>query len=517
MGGNNNAVLIRMNKISKSYPGVQALDNVDFEIREGEVHALLGENGAGKSTLIKILSGAESLDSGQIFIGDKHVLLRSPADARRFGIHTVYQEFSLVPTLTVAENICLGALPVSGLLVDWNEARKQARTALDRLGVHIRMDELVRNLGVAEKQLTELAKALVLKGTILIMDEPTSGLPKEDVERLFRVVRELKEQNIGIIYISHNLNEVEVIADRATIIRDGRYVGTVNVGDTSPEDWIIMMLGKKMGGKYPKHNAKLGKPILRVNHANHPNDKFREVVFELHEGEILGMAGLVGSGPREFVQALLGLDKRVSMEVELLGCKIRIRSPRAAIASGIFALPADRKSEGIIQCLGVVDNVFLTSLERYSTFGLLSTSKLEADCQQLRDRLEIRTPSLATQLKNLSGGNQQKVMIARALSTEARVFVFDEPTRGIDVGTKTEIYSLINKLAENGAGVIVISPELPEIIGIADRTLAWRDGRIVKVFNRGEVLEQELLRVISTKSNEENLESLIGLGTSKDS
>jgi ribose transport system ATP-binding protein len=486
-----------MEGIDKSYPGVHALDRVNFELKAGEVHILLGENGAGKSTLIKILSGAERMDKGQVYIEGKPVHIRSPIDARKLGVFTIYQEFALVPQLSVAENICLGIQPVSRGFVDWNGVKQIAQDTLERLGIHLNVNSLVRDVSVSEKQLTEIAKALALKGKVLILDEPTSALSEDEVASLFDIIRGLKSEGVGIIYISHKLDEVAQIGDRATALRDGRYIGTVNVADTSADEFITMILGKEIKEKFPRYEVQKGKRIFKAENLGHPKGKFKNVSFELYEGEVLGMAGLLGCGRVEFVRALLGLEQDVLLEVELWGKRRKIRSPADAIKAGIFLLPADRKTEGLVMPLTVTDNVTLTCFGRYTVRGLLSPSKQKADCQQLRDQLAIRTPSLATLVRYLSGGNQQKVMMARALCSRGKILIFNEPTRGIDVGTKVEIYRLINQLIGQGAAVILISPELPEIIGMSDRILAWCDGEIAGTLNRGEASEELLLHLIS--------------------
>jgi ribose transport system ATP-binding protein len=485
-------ILVRMEGIDKYYPGVHA-----FELKAGEVHVLLGENEAGKSTLIKILSGAERMDKGQVYVEGKPVYIRSPVDARRLGIFTIYQEFALVPQLSIAENICLGIQPVSRGLVDWRGVKQTAQDTLERLGIRLDVNLLVREVSVSEKQLTEIAKALALKGKVLILDEPTSALTEDEVANLFDVIRGLKSGGVGIIYISHKLDEVAQIGDRATVLRDGRYVGTVNVAETSSHEFITMILGKEIKEKFPRYEVQKGKRIFKAERLAHPKGKFKNVSFELYEGEVLGMAGLLGCGKVEFIQALIGLDQDALLEVELWGKRRKIRSPADAIKAGVFLLPADRKTEGLAMPLPVTDNITLTCFERYAARGLLSLSKQKAVCQELVDQLEIRTPSLATLVRYLSGGNQQKVMMARALCSKARILIFNEPTRGIDVGTKVEIYRLINQLIGQGAAVILISPELPEIIGVSDRILAWCDGEIVRTLNRGEATEELVLHLIS--------------------
>ena len=492
-------LLLRAEGIDKSYPGVHALKQVGFELRPGEVHALLGENGAGKSTFIKILSGAESPDAGHISISGEPVHIDNPLKARSLGIFTIYQELSLVPQLTVAENICLGTFPSSWGWADWNQAQDTARTAIERLNIRgISTGTTVGELSVHEQQLVEIARALTMETRILILDEPTSALTAEETVVLFDLLRDLVAQGVGIIYISHRLEEVTQIGDRATILRDGQVTGTVRLAETSRDELVTMIVGKEIKERFPKTEVEKGKLLLKVKGDGHPAAKFSDVGFELYEGEVLGMAGLLGSGSKEFVRGILGIDADIpAVELELNGKRKKIRSPADAIRAGIYYLPSDRKREGVVMPLSVADNIVLSVFKRYVVGGFLSYARVDADCRVLRDQLNIKTPSLATIVEYLSGGNQQKVLIARALCAQSRVFIFDEPTRGIDVGSKVEIYTLINGLLEQGAGVILSSPELPELVGMCDRILAWRDGKIIAELHRQEAREERLLHLIS--------------------
>lgn len=492
-------LLLRAEGIDKSYPGVHALKQVDFELRPGEVHVLLGENGAGKSTLIKILSGAESPDKGHISISGEPVHIGNPLKARSLGIFTIYQELSLVPQLTVAENICLGTFPSARGWADWNQVHDTARRALERLNIHgISTGATVGELSVHEQQLVEISRALTIETRILILDEPTSALTAEETAVLFDLLRDLVAEGVGVIYISHKLEEVTQIGDRATVLRDGKVIGTVPVAETSRDDLVTMIVGKEIKERFPKKEVEKGKLLLKVEADGHPGAKFSDVGFELYEGEVLGMAGLMGSGSKEFVRGILGIDADIlSVELELNGKRKKIRSPADSIRAGIYYLPSDRKSEGVVMPLSVADNIILSVFKRYVVGGFLSSARVNADCRVLRDQLNIKTPSLATIVEHLSGGNQQKVLIARALCAQSKVFIFDEPTRGIDVGSKVEIYTLISGLLEQGAGVILSSPELPELVGICDRILAWRDGKIIGELLHKEASEERLLHLIS--------------------
>jgi ribose transport system ATP-binding protein len=487
-----------MDGIHKTFPGVHALDGVNFELRSGEVHVLLGENGAGKSTLIKILSGALSLDRGEIYIEGRLTTLGDPIHARALGIHTIYQDFTLVPQLTVAENICLGVLPGSRSFVDWKKVKQRAEKTLERMGFGLDLAALVRDISVPEQQLTEIAKALAVEGKVLIFDEPTSALTEDEIVHLFDIIRDLKRQGMGIIYISHRLDEVAQIGDRATVLRNGKYVTTLSITENSTDELISLIIGRDLREKFPRaRRAGSDRKILRVQGASHPHGYFRDVSLELHEGEIIGMAGLLGCGTKKFLRALVGLHPDTSVGVEIHGKREKIRSPAEAIESGVFYLPADTKTEGVVLSMSVADNITLASFEQYSTGGFVSSKQQNEDSQTLQERLEIKTASLMTLVRTLSGGNQQKVMMARALCTRAKIFIFDEPTRGIDVGTKVEIYKLINQLLGEGVGVIFTSPELPEIIGMSDRITAWRDGEIIATLDQSEVTEELLLGMIS--------------------
>ncbi len=489
--------LLFMEKIDKSFPGVHALKGVSFGLRASEIHVLLGENGAGKSTLIKILSGAERMDTGTIYMNGEPTQIRSPIHAKDLGVCTVYQEFMLIPQLTVAENIHLGMSVTSNGLVDWKAIRQRARDVVERLGFELNVNRRVEQLGVHEQQVVEIAKALALEAKVLVLDEPTAALTDKEVERLFDIILGLKREGVGIIYISHNLEEVKRVGDRATILRDGQVIATVDLGETSIDELPRLMVGEDIQEPFPKQDIRKGEPILKVRGCNDPDGRFQNVNFELRAGEIISFAGLLGSGNEAFARALLGLGRRPWGEIELFGKPFTVHSPFDAIRAGIFYLPADRKSEGLILPMSVKDNSTLAALNRYTVTGLLSVRKQTEDSQMYRDQLDIKTPSLNTLSRYLSGGNQQKVMIARALSAKSRLFIFNEPTRGIDVRAKVEIYKLVNQLAKDGAGVIFVSHELSEIIGMSDRVLIWRDGEILETLGREEANKERVLSLVS--------------------
>ena len=445
---------LKMTNVTKSYPGVRALRNVDFELEASEIHVLLGANGAGKSTLIKILAGAEQMDSGSIAMNGIPVDIRSPMHAKQLGVCTVYQEFMLVPQLTVAENIHLGQRVTKNGLVDWNKINSNAQLALDRLGFEIDILSEVGRLSVHEQQVVEIAKALALDAKVLVLDEPTAALTNKETERLFEILVGLRDEGVGIVYISHNLEEVKLIGDRATVLRDGKKVATVLLKDTAINELPKLMVG-------------------------------------------ISFSGLLGSGNEEFIRSLIGLRKPPVGEIEIFGQPYSARSPNAAIKAGVFYLPADRKSEGLILSMSVADNSTLSALDKYTSLGLISKADQIRDCEMYQRSLNIKTPSLDTISLHLSGGNQQKVMIARALSAKSKIIIFNEPTRGVDVRAKVEIYKLLNKLVADGAGIIFISQELSEMIGMSDRILIWRGGEIVETVLRKDSKKELILGLIT--------------------
>jgi len=498
MSAKDDNVLLTMEKIDKSFPAVHALKGVDFELRASEIHVLLGENGAGKSTLIKILSGADQMDTGAICINGELTNIRSPLHAKELGICTVYQEFMLIPQLTVAENIHLGIKVTSNGIVDWKAINRKAQEVIDRLGFEIDVQRRVEQLGVHEQQVVEIAKALAIEAKILILDEPTAALTDKETERLFEILMGLREDGVGIVYISHNLEEVKRIGDRATVLRDGGNVATVDLADTSIDELPKLMVGEAVKEPYPKTDIKRGEQVLRVTDCSDVDGQFKNVNFELHAGEIISFAGLLGSGDEAFVRAaLLGLGKRPSGHIELFGEPYTVHSPHDAIESGIFYLPADRKSEGLILPMSVQDNATLAALGDYYSSGVMSLKKQTEACKHFSEKLNIRAPSLRTRAINLSGGNQQKVMIARALSAGSKVIICNEPTRGVDIKGKVEIYRLLNQLADEGAGIIFISQELSETVGMSDRILIWRDGEIITSVARADADKEMVLSLIT--------------------
>lgn len=471
--------LVDMENIDKSFPGVHALDHVSFQLKAGEVHALLGENGAGKSTLMKILTGVYQKDEGTIKLDGREVEIDSPRSAQDLGISIIHQEFNLLPHLTVAQNIFIGREPrkVKGIL-DEKKINEDAEKILKKLNLNLKPTDIVKELSVAQQQMVEIAKAISVDSKVLIMDEPTAALTDSEVEKLFEIIKAFRDEGIGIVYISHKLEELEHIVDRVTVMRDGQYIGTVNFKDTTLDELIQMMVGRDLEDQYPEKYAKIGDTILEVKNISREN-VLDNVSFKLRKGEILGIAGLMGSGRTELARAIFGADSIDSGEVYLHGKKIDVTCPGDAISGGIGYLSEDRKRDGLALGLDVEDNIVLASFNDFANkFGVIQKDRtFEESKKQVKD-LKVKTPSLTQKVGNLSGGNQQKVIIGKWLCKDMEVFIFDEPTRGIDVGAKYEVYSLMNELADKGVGIIMISSELPEVLGMSDRVLVMCEGRI---------------------------------------
>jgi ribose transport system ATP-binding protein len=485
--------ILVMRGIRKSFDVTQALRGVDFRAQRGEVHAIVGENGAGKSTLMKILAGAIPRDDGEILVdGD-------PADvsltAHRLGIRAVYQEFSLVPHLTVTENILLGQMPSSRVpgCVDWAMAHRRAEEILHTIGfVGIEVRTVVRSLSVSHQQMVEIAKAVAVRPRILILDEPSAVLSQEELDRLFALVRQLKQEGTLILYISHRLDEVFEIADRITVLKDGQLVGSVQPQQTDQSQLIRMMVGRSLGEIFPSRRPARDEVALEVKGLSREGS-FSDVSFSLRRGEVLGMSGLVGSGRTQVARCIFGAEPFDSGELFIDGKPIRPRSPREAVKEGIALLTEDRKRDGLVLICTIRDNASMASFERLSRWGIINRRAQESDVHKKIQELDIRPPLLDRLARQLSGGNQQKLVLAKWLMTQARVLVLDEPTRGVDVATKVEIYQLIGELAADGIGVLLISSELPEILGLSDRALVMREGRVVGEFTRAEASEEKLL------------------------
>jgi ribose transport system ATP-binding protein len=483
--------ILELRGISKAFPGVQALQSVDLSLRQGEVHALLGENGAGKSTLIKILAGAYSKDQGEFLFDGQPIEIRSPHHAQQLGISTIYQEFNLAPHLTVPENIFLGHLPMRGPLVDWETAKVKSKEVLASLGVTLPMNVPASTLSVAEQQLVEIAKALARQCRVLIMDEPSAVLGDKDLEKLFKVMRSLKSQGISIIYISHRLVEIFEIADRVTVLKDGAWVGTRDVSDVTMDQLVRMMIGRDLQDVYPKRSGKFGDVLFEVRELSRPG-VLHNISFQVRAGEIVGIAGMRGAGRTELARAIFGADLSKG-NVSLSGQHLKIHAPKDAIRHRIALVTEDRKAEGLFLQQSVKNNVTISGLKALCRAWIILQGKENEQVRNLIKQLRIKTPSMEHLVSSMSGGNQQKVILARWLNIGAQVLLLDEPTRGIDVGSKHEIYQLMAQLAEKGVGLMMISSELPEVLGMSDRILVMRGGEITKELTRQEATEETIM------------------------
>lgn len=487
------APLLQMQQIEKQFPGVKALDKVDFDLHAGEVHVLLGENGAGKSTLMKILCGSQPMDSGRILIEGREVGHLTPQRAQLFGVAMVYQELSLIPYLSVAENILINQMPRNRFgMIDWNAANERARQSLETLGVHhIDPRTRVNQLNVAEQQLTEIARVLNRNCRILLLDEPTSALSETETEKLFAIIRRLQSQGVGIIYISHRLHEVPLIGTRVTVMRDGKVAGTLPASDVERETLIQMMTGRKLTEQYHKSNKADEKVFLRVRKLSVPG-VLHDIDLEVRHNEIVGIFGLMGAGQAELARALFGLMPDVHGSIEIDDLPVRIKSPADAIRHRIGFLSADRR-QSLVPVQPIPPNITLANVGRVSPLKLLNLADEKKLSTGYVEELQIRPAALNRNVMFLSGGNQQKVVLARWMCSEAQLLIFDEPTRGIDVGAKAEVFALMNRLAEQGAGIIMISSEIPEILAMADRILVMRGGRFTASFAHGEATQEDLL------------------------
>ncbi|NLJ40070.1 MAG: sugar ABC transporter ATP-binding protein [Clostridiales bacterium] len=483
---------LRINNISKSFPGVKALDDVSFDIKKGELHGLVGENGAGKSTLIKILSGVYSTDLGSFELNGVPVTVDTPLEAQQLGISVVHQELKLVESLTVKENIFLGR-PFKGKMgIDWQKLRDEAVNLINRLNISLDPDELVSNLSVAQKQIVEICKALSYNADIIIMDEPSATLTEKELETLFSILHELKAQNITIIYISHRLEEIFKLADTVTILRDGKHIDTLPVNQVDREKLISLMVGRTLGMEYPKRKVEIGEPVLEVKNLNRKG-VLHDVSFTLHRGEILGFAGLVGAGRTEVARAIFGADRGVTGEILLNGKTYSPKNVSFAVSNGIGLIPEDRKEQGLVLDMMVKENISMANFKSIMSSVFLMPKKEESIAHKFIDALHIATPDAERQVKYLSGGNQQKVVIGKWLNAESDILIIDEPTRGIDVGAKAEIYSLMCDLAEEGKAIIMISSDMPELLGVCDRIMVMHDGRITGELMAEEATQEKIL------------------------
>lgn len=491
------SVLLKMEKITKRFPGVRALTDVDFEVNAGEVHALIGENGAGKSTLMKCLTGVHQPDGGTVTFEGKPWHVRNPKESTDKGISIVHQEFNLMPALSVRENIFISREPkkFGGMLIDDKKMRQDCLDLMKKVDFYLDPDATVQYLSVAHCQMVEILRALSTDVKILVFDEPTSSLTAEETVILFRTIRTLRDRGVGIVYISHRLDEFREIVDRVTVLRDGQSVGTRDYSKITLNDMIAMMVGREMTDEFPPRNSKIGEVVLEAKHFVSP--KLHDVSLSVRSGEILGMAGLVGAGRTEFARAIYGADSFNSGELYMHGKKLTVRRPSDAVDHGIAYLSEDRKRDGLMLNQGVDFNTYIANLKEYSKNGLVDDKKINATVQSYIDVLSIKTPSISQWTQFLSGGNQQKVLVARWLCKKSEVLIFDEPTRGIDVGSKYEIHKLINELAEKGTAIIMISSEMPEVLGMSDRILVMYEGTVTGEIAIGEANQEIIMHMAS--------------------
>lgn len=483
-----------MKGITKTFPGVIALDDVSFSVGRCEVHALVGENGAGKSTLMKILNGVYAADSGDIYINGEKMELRNTTEAKKRGIGLIFQEFNLVNSLSAAENIYMNRLKKRKGMVDWKQINKDAQELIDKLGFGLNATEKVENLSAAQKQLVEIAKVLSLDARIIVMDEPTSSLTTVEVKKLFDIIEQLKKKGITIIYISHKLDEIFRICDTATVLRDGKIIESRSVSAFTRDQIIESMVGRSVEKEYPKVEAQIGEVVLRVKNLTR-NGVFNNISFELRRGEVLGIAGLVGSGRTELAEVLFGAEKYDSGSIERNGKKVVMYSTYDGKQNGIGLLTEDKKETGLILTYDLTRNITVTNLDRIKTGPFLSSKKERKLAAEFAKELDVKTPSMKQLAINLSGGNQQKVVFAKWLFSDADILILDEPTKGIDVGAKYEIYLLMNKLAEQGKSIIMVSSELPEVLGMSDRIMVLNAGRKMGELSRNDASPEAIMKM----------------------
>ena len=491
--------IIEMRKIRKEFPGVVALDDVDLTLRRGEVLVLLGENGAGKSTLMKVLAGVYRKDSGEIICDGKPVEINCTNDAEAQGIYMIYQELNLVPDLSVAENIFLGREPVKGIFSDFKTMYSRTEELMADMNLHISPKTLVRDLSVAQAQMVEISRALSVNAKVVIMDEPTAAITNQETEELFRQIRKLTAEGVSVLYISHRLQEVMEIGDRIFIMRDGKYVDTVNAGETTSDELITKMVGREIGDLYPKKKCPLQEERLRVEHISQVH-RVKDASFSVRGGEVLGFSGLMGSGRTELMRAIVGADKKTGGEIYINGKLTTIRSPTDAVKNKIAFVTEDRKLTGIIAGKPVDINITLSSLDMFAKCGFLNHKKEEQRAREYIEEIRIKTPSENTDIATLSGGNQQKAILARWVNTHADIVIMDEPTRGIDVGAKREIYMLINDLTSQGKAVIMISSDLPEVLGMSDRVAVMCNGRLTGILPAEQADQVSVMKLATQES-----------------
>lgn len=490
-----NNYILTLKNITKEFPGVKALDDVTINIERGTIHGLVGENGAGKSTLIKVLAGIYQPNKGEIILDGKPCRFNSPIEARRAGISVVHQEIKLAEPLSVAENMFLGNVQLKNGLVDWKGMRRRAREIVEDLGMDIDINAQVSSLTVAKKQIVEIMHAINNNSRILIMDEPSAVLTDRELEVMFRIVKQLRDKGITIIYISHRLDEIFGLCSNVSVLRDGRHIDTIPVASIDRQGLINMMVGREMGQEYPKEVGNVGGTILEVK--NLSRGILQDISFEVKSGEVFGISGLVGAGRTELARAILGIDKPESGEVYVRGKKVHYRTFADAIRDGLGLIPEDRKLQGLVQIMSVKRNTTLVNMKRVLRAGVISSSLEETLSKEYADKLHVVTPSMETEVQYLSGGNQQKVVIAKWLFQNSEILFLDEPTRGIDVGAKVEIYRLINRMAKEGKTIIMISSEMPELLGMCDRIMVMHEGHKMGELNAAEATQEKIMALCS--------------------
>ncbi|MGB4589840.1 MAG: sugar ABC transporter ATP-binding protein [Clostridiaceae bacterium] len=484
--------LFRMEGISKTFPGVKALDNVSFSVNKGEVHGLVGENGAGKSTLMKVMSGVYQADEGKIFIEGQEVKIGSISKAHELGVAIIFQELNLLPHMTVADNIFVGRQPKIGPFIDDKKMHANAKKILDDLGIKISTHATLGTLSVAQQQMVEIAKAISMNSKILVLDEPSAALTDKEIAQLFDIIRTLQKKGVGMVYISHRMEELAEICERVTVIRDGQYIGTRNYKDITMDELVNMIVGRSLEDKYPKHERKIGEIVLEAKNIKR-GDKVNVDHLHVRAGEILGIAGLMGSGRTEIARCIFGADKADHKEIFIDGKPVTINSVGQAISHRIGYATEDRKYDGLALDLDVNYNTNMAHLKQLSRFGIIDDKKATENAEKYKKLLRTKTPSLKQIVRNLSGGNQQKIVLSKWLCNDVRILIVDEPTRGIDVGAKFEVYELFNRLSDQGVAIIMISSELPEILGMSDRVLVVHEGTINGELDAKKTTQEEIL------------------------
>jgi rhamnose transport system ATP-binding protein len=486
--------ILALEHITKTFPGVRALDDVGFELRKGEIHALMGENGAGKSTLIKVITGVYQPDSGRILLDGRSVSIRGPLDSQRLGIAAIYQHVTCYPDLSVAENIFIGHEKVDPLTrrIHWKELHAQAAELLGSLDADFDSKAIMGNLSVAQQQIVEIAKALSTRARIIIMDEPTAPLTKRESEDLYRIAEGLRDKGVSIVFISHRLEDMYRLASRVTVFRDSRYVGTWPVDAISRDQLIVAMVGRSITQLFPKRKVAIGEEVLKVEGLSRTG-YFKDVSFSVRKGEILAITGLVGAGRTEVCEAIYGITRADSGRVLLAGEELRAAHPSEALERGLGYLPEDRLKQGLVLEWAIAANVTLPSLERFSRFGWMNRRREELKAKELAERLEVKANSVHDLVATLSGGNQQKVIVAKLLTGNMKVIILDEPTKGVDVGAKAAIFEIMNELAQAGYGIVMVSSEMPEVLGMSDRIVVMREGRVSATLDTADATQEKIL------------------------